>query len=1259
MQLDLRSKIDTIAARVVRGSSVVSKPIQVPESLRFGDDFELDLRAYELREAGRPLKLERIPMDLLVLLVEHRGVLVTRGQIIEKIWGKDVFLDTDASINSAVRKIRQVLKDDPEQPRFVQTVSGKGYRFIAPVEGAAPAAGVVAEPPPVSVENLLGKKISHYRVLELLGGGGMGVVYKAEDLKLGRLVALKFLPSEAASDTAAFERLQREAQAASSLDHPNICSIYQFGEHEGQPFIVMQCLEGETLRDWIETYAADQPASRVKSVVDIAIQIADGLEAAHEKGIIHRDIKPANLFVTTRGQAKILDFGVAKFMDAEPELCNSSGPSRPSVIPIDPQSTRTGVGLGTPSYLSPEQVRRDRLDARTDLFSFGLVLYEMATGQRAFAGDTAAAIRDAVSSQDVVPPRQLVPEIPPELERIVTKSLEKDPSQRYQSAKDLLVDLRGLEGKLHPVSPSRIIWLSAAAGLLLLALGIFAFNVAGIRDRIFRGGASSETAQFKARPSVAVLGFKNLSGRDDEEWISTALSEMLNAELASGQQVRVIPGENVARMKVDLSLPSVDSYAQDTLSRIRNHLSTDMVVHGSYLALGKDSGGKVRIDLELQDTTAGETMAVFSQTGTESDLADLISLGGASLRQRLGIGQVSAGDAGQVRSSIPSNPEATRLYSEGLAKLRNFDALAASDLLTKAIASDSNHALSHAALSESWSALGFDQKARDEAKKAVDLSAKLSREDQLWVEGRYREATHEWQKAVDAYNMLWGFFPDNLEYGLRLSRAQGSAGLGKESMATIDSLRKIPPPSGNDPRIDLAEATAADQLGDLRREEAAAAKAVEKGRKLGERSLTARALLTRGSVLSALGDHGGALASLNEARAIYADVGDQQGVARVLNNLGILQRHQSNLVEAQKTLEQALEIFRRIGNKGGMVLAYNNLGNALWDQGDMARTLVAHQQSLALSREVGDKKSEATSLNNLGGLLTLDGKLAEARQRYDESLHLAYEVGDQEGAGIALGNIADLLTRQGDLAVAKKTADEALAVHKKVGDKTYEAYALQQLGTVLASQGDLNAARTRYQEAIAVRHELGEKTTEAQSQFSLAQLQLDSGDAASAEAGVRRVVPIFHDASSRDDEALSYSLLSLALLAQGKQAEAQQAAAKSNEVLTKVQDFATRLQIDLANAYIEGMTGASSNDAGNRIAHAMKALESVRETAARQGYAGLELEARLRLGEVELHSGKTAVGRSRLEQLVKDARAKDFTLISRKAKAALESSNAH
>src|SRR6266700_4068235 len=405
------------------GTGLPMRPSASRHVALFGP-FELDLKAGELHRDGHALRLQEQPFLVLKMLLEHPGDVVTREEMRRTLWPNDTIVEFDQSINAAIKKLRLALQDSAEEPQYVETVARRGYRLIVPVQWPEPAredtqeVGFERRAAHHDKETLIGKRLSHYRVLEILGGGGMGVVYKAEDIKLGRRVALKFLPEELAGDAPAMQRFEREARAASALNHPNICTIHGVEEHEGQPFIVMELLEGRTLRDVIssETDTKTKTAFQLKPLLDTAVQIANGLEAAQQKGIIHRDIKPANIFISNQGQAKILDFGLAKLhefesAEARPQASAESGPKQESNPLL--ALTRTGVTVGTAAYMSPEQVRGEKLDLRTDLFSFGLVLYEMATRQRAFPGDTAPVLHHAIINQTPAPVRELNPEIPP------------------------------------------------------------------------------------------------------------------------------------------------------------------------------------------------------------------------------------------------------------------------------------------------------------------------------------------------------------------------------------------------------------------------------------------------------------------------------------------------------------------------------------------------------------------------------------------------------------------------------------------------------------------------------------------------------------------------------------------------------------------------------------------------------------------------------------------------------------------------------
>jgi len=537
---------------------------------------------------------------------------------------------------------------------------------------------------------MIGQIVSHYRILEKLGGGGMGVVYKAEDTKLGRLVALKFLPPEMARDPKAVARFQAEARAASALNHPNICMILDIDEHEGQPFIAMEFLEGKTLKQRMA-------GKRLKTgeLLELAIQIADALDAAHAKGIVHRDIKPANIFVTSRRQAKILDFGVAKLLQEAREIKPVSGDSTTEELAL----TSGGTVVGTVAYMSPEQVRAQDVDARADLFSFGLVLYEMGAGRPAFEGDSAGVIFEAILNRAPVSLPRVSPELPPELGRIVDKALEKDRRLRYQTAADMKADLQRLlreeESSQNDLTRSlafifRRNWLLIAGGLSLLTLAavITGVNVGGWRDRLLGRPVALHIE------SLAVLPLENLSHDPEQEYFADGMTEELITTLGKIPALRVISRTSAMTYKG----------TKKALPDIARQLNVDAIVEGSVLR----SGHRVRITAQLIQAATDRHLWAESY---ERDLRDVLALQNEVAQAIVGEIQIrlSPEDQSLLPTPRPVKSDAYEAYLKGRYFWNKRDrksVLKGLQYFQEAVKLDPTYALAHTGVADSYLILG-------------------------------------------------------------------------------------------------------------------------------------------------------------------------------------------------------------------------------------------------------------------------------------------------------------------------------------------------------------------------------------------------------------------------------------------------------------------------------------------------------------------------------------------------------------------------
>jgi serine/threonine protein kinase/tetratricopeptide (TPR) repeat protein len=657
--------------------------------VRFGD-FEVNVESGELFQDGRKVQLHEQPRRILKLLLKNPGELVSRDEIRSVLWPNGTVVEFVNSVNAAMKKLRSALGDPADQPRYIETVKRRGYRLIIPVEHSASSSsagigadefqanGLVAE----AKQHRSGQHISHYKVLDRIGSGGMGVVYRAEDIRLGRQVALKFLPDELASHPVALEHLRLEARSASALNHPNICTIYEIGEEAGQPFIAMELLEGDTLADRI----SGSPLP-VADVLDYASQMIEGLEAAHRKGIVHRDIKPANIFITHHRLAKILDFGLAKATASRVDGAHVSS---------------SGAAAGTVAYMSPEQAWAQELDERSDLFSFGLVLYEMATGRLPSAATALSGL-------------------PPGLERIISKCLENDRELRYQHASEIRAEFQRL--KLGPDSNRNVArrWkpigsVSAVLVAILLAAYFYLHRTPKLSDK----------------DTIVLAEFINRTG---DPVFDGTLRQGLAIQLEQSPFLSVVSDERIQRALQLMVRPAQSPLTPELAREVCERTGSAAVLEGSIASLG------THYVIALRAKNCGTSDVMYEeqvQAPKKEQVLDSLTKLARSFRSRVGESLAALREHDTPLSDATTRSlEALKAYSTGWKVHASNGSTAALPFFKRAIEIDPEFAMAHASLGRMYGDVDAPDLSAESIRRAWQLRDRTSDREKFFIAANY------------------------------------------------------------------------------------------------------------------------------------------------------------------------------------------------------------------------------------------------------------------------------------------------------------------------------------------------------------------------------------------------------------------------------------------------------------------------------------------------------------------------------------------
>jgi serine/threonine protein kinase/tetratricopeptide (TPR) repeat protein len=1060
-----------------------------------------------------------------------------------------------------------------------------------------------------------------FRILRFIARGGMGEVYEALDIELKQKVALKTVRSVLLADVQSLERFRQEIVVAKRITHPNVCRTYDLFRHETSDdpsndvlVVSMELLAGQTLDHLLKEKGKLTTAEALPPVK----QMIAGLAAAHEAGVVHRDFKSNNVMLVAppsgSGATRVVvtDFGLAHSLEGGEFAL-----------------TRTGEMLGTPSYMAPEQVTGKEITPATDIYSLGIVMFEMVTGRLPFSGKNWRELAFARLEQAPPSPKGLQPDLDDVWSLAIQKCMQLVPADRYTSVTDVEKALVGQIETVLPKPPNKLkrLLVASAAALLLAAVGVFI------------GIEFPNLLPWRESPSVTVLGFKNISGDSAFDTWGDQFRTNLGTTLDVKPIRYVTPRDMGGFWKPQSPSEMSEEPSPDFLTKLHKH-GCRYAVYGTYMVVSAVGGHKILWNIRLIDTKTGQSLGSVTRNPTESELTDIVSGAGEEVREKLGV-SLSAADKRGTDRALPANPQASQAYAAGKSALDNFEYASARDSFVEAVAADPNNAEIRSALAEALWKLGFETKASEEAKTAAGQAADLTNETRGLIQARSLEYSGQWDQAAKLYESLWNLSDNNYQFALLLASSRISGKHYQDAVSTLQSLSGGKVPDIVKAQRDLYLADALQKLGNNPERLKAAESAVTLAESLGGGLLQARAEIARCLALLDLG-------KMEQARKVCADgvdlsekQADDLGTARAKNSVANGYFMSGDLDKAQPLYEQALAIATRIGDKRDQAGALLNLGNIQYYKNNFPAARKAYEQSVQISTERSGINDDLMAAKlGLALVFVAQGQLSPAISQLREVVEAATSVGDKTNLAVALVNLCDAQLSNGDVAGARSSCQQSLALMNETGDKAGAAASQKSLADVLLASGDLSAANSYYQQALKTQQSLGAEHDAAMTRFSLVNLSLEQKDYPTAEKLAQSLLDSSLSQKDTTSEVSARCLLVRAYLGLGRRQDAVQQMQKAKEHEHELQDGSAIATLAIQQARVQNTPKPSDS--------ATTDLKKMETDMRKSGFLHLALEAKFARAEALTGPARKA----ELKSIADEAKQHGFLLLARKASAA-------